>query len=78
MGPSQADSREHQQQAIDIEIKLLEDSILYLRYRRNALSPISFLPISVIESIFSYSRVPNSTLSTFTPGEKREKRDPLA
>ena len=78
MGPSQADSREHQQQAIDIEIKLLEDSILYLRYRRNALSPISFLPIEVIESIFSYSRVPNSTLSTFTPGEKREKRDPLA
>ena len=77
MGPSQADSREHQQQAIDIEIKLLEDSILQLRYRRNALAPISFLPIEVIESIFSYSqRVHNSTLSTFTPGESREKRDP--
>ena len=77
MGPSQADSREHQQQAIDIEIKLLENSILQLRYRRNALAPISFLPIEVIESIFSYSqRVHNSTLSTFTPGESREKRDP--
>ena len=77
MGPSQADSREHQQQAIDIEIKLLENSILQLRYRRNALAPISFLPIEVIESIFSYSqRVHNSTLSAFTPGESREKRDP--
>ena len=72
-GPKSADSREHQQQAIDIEIKLLEDSILQLRYRRNALAPISFLPIEVIESIFSYSqRVPNSTLSTFMPGEKRD------
>ena len=78
MGPSQADSREHQQQAIDAEIKSLEDSIRRLRYRRNALAHISALPIEVIEGIFSYLRVPTSTLSTFTPGERPEKRGPLA
>ena len=78
MDPSQADSREHQRQAIDAKIKSFEESIQELKYRRNALAPISFLPIEVIESIFSYLRVPTSTLSTFLPGEKSEKRDPLA
>ncbi|KAN0139633.1 hypothetical protein V8E53_002295 [Lactarius tabidus] len=75
MDPSQADSREYQRQAIDAKIKCFEESIPELRYRGNALAPISSLPIEVIEGIFSYLRVP---LSPFTPGEKPEKRDPLA
>jgi hypothetical protein len=75
MDPSQADSREYQRQAIDAKIKCFEESIRELRYRGNALAPISSLPIEVIEGIFSYLRVP---LSPFTPGEKPEKRDPLA
>ena len=78
MDPSQADSREHQRQAIDAKIKSFQESIQELKYRRNTLAPISFLPIEVIESIFSYLRVPTSTLSTFTPGERPEKRDPLS
>ncbi len=57
MNPSQANSREYQQQAIDAEIKSLEESILALR-RRNALVPVSSLPPEVIAVIFSFLRVP--------------------
>ncbi|KAH8994106.1 hypothetical protein EDB86DRAFT_1283301 [Lactarius hatsudake] len=52
--PSQANSREYQQQAIDAEIKSLEGSIRALKFRRNALTPISFLPTEVITTIFSF------------------------
>jgi hypothetical protein len=75
MDPSQADSREYQRQSIDAKIKCLKESIQELRYRRNALAPISFLPIDVVEGIFSYLRVP---LSPFTRGERPKIQDPLA
>ncbi|KAF8257754.1 hypothetical protein EI94DRAFT_1757048 [Lactarius quietus] len=65
-------SSEYQRQAIDAEIKSLEESIRVLRRRRNALAPISSLPPEVIAAIFSFSR---ATLSDFIPGEKP---DPLA
>ncbi|KAH9030010.1 hypothetical protein EDB84DRAFT_220671 [Lactarius hengduanensis] len=54
MDPSQANSREYQQQAIDAEIKLLEASIRALKLRRNALTPISSLPTEVITTVFSF------------------------
>ncbi|KAF8257753.1 hypothetical protein EI94DRAFT_1757046 [Lactarius quietus] len=72
MNLSQANSREHQQQVIDAEIKSLEESIRVLRRRRNALAPISSLPPEVIAAIFSFSR---ASSSDFIPGEKP---DPLA
>lgn len=55
MKPSQEDSRERSQRAIDAEIKALEIStgIRALRLRRNALSPISTLPPEVLTAIFS-------------------------
>ncbi|KAN0135848.1 hypothetical protein V8E53_006300, partial [Lactarius tabidus] len=55
MNPSQENSRERLQQAIDAEIKALEEStgIRALRHRRNALSPISTLPPEVFSAIFS-------------------------
>jgi hypothetical protein len=54
MNPSQENSRERLQQAIDAEIKALEVStgIRALRLRRNALSPISTLPPEVFAAIF--------------------------
>ncbi|KAH9047734.1 hypothetical protein EDB84DRAFT_1460873 [Lactarius hengduanensis] len=52
--PTQANSREYQQQAIDAEIKSLEGSIRALKLRRNALTPISSLPTEVIAAIFSF------------------------
>ena len=58
MNPSQADSRECLQQAIDLEIKSLEESIRTLKLRRNALSPISSLPPEVFAAIFSFLCVP--------------------
>ena len=69
MDPSQAISREYQLQAIDDEIKSLEESIQTLRYRRNTLVPISSLPTEVITAIFSFLH-----LSAFTS----KKLDPLA
>ncbi|KAH8993961.1 hypothetical protein EDB92DRAFT_1851946 [Lactarius akahatsu] len=58
MDTSQASSREYQQQAIDAEVKSLEESIRALRRRRNTLAPISALPTEVITVIFSFLRVP--------------------
>ena len=58
MDSSQANSREHQLQAIDAEIKSLEESIRVLRRRRNALAPISSLPTEVIITIFTLLRGP--------------------
>jgi hypothetical protein len=56
MDSSKENSREYQRQAIDAEIKSLEGSLRALKYRRNALAPISSLPIEVIADIFSILR----------------------
>ena len=64
MSPSQGNPREpfserlQLQQAIDAEIKSLEESIRELRLRRNALSPISSLPPEVFAAIFSFLCLP--------------------
>ena len=76
MDPIEDSSWEYQQQAIDAEIKSLEESILALKYRRNALSPISSLPTEVTILIFSFLRA-TSESSVFIPGTKPEL-DPLA
>ena len=75
MDPSRADRFEYERerQAIDVKIKSLEESIRALRYRRNEIAPISFLPIEVIQSIFSCLRLPPGTSSLLTG----EKPDPL-
>ncbi|KAF8267392.1 hypothetical protein EI94DRAFT_1730674 [Lactarius quietus] len=65
--PHQAySSRECERQAIDAEIKSLEESIRALKRRRNALSPILFLPTEIITIVFSYFRLPAgvSTISS--------------
>jgi hypothetical protein len=74
MDSSQPNSREYQQQAIDAEIKSLEESIQELKYRRNALAPVSSLPTEVIDAIFLIARVTVSA-SSATPGKRP---DPLA
>jgi hypothetical protein len=53
MNPPQANPRERLQQAIDAEIRSLEESIRALKLRRNALAPISSLPPEVFIAIFS-------------------------
>ena len=58
MDPSHSNSRECHLQAIDAEIKSLEESIRALRRRRNALAPISSLPTEVIITIFTLLRGP--------------------
>ena len=58
MNPTQANSWEHLQQAIDAEIKSLEESIRALKRRRNALSPISSLPPEVFAVILSFACLP--------------------
>jgi hypothetical protein len=68
---SQENSREHQRQAIDAEIKSLEDSIQALKHRRNALAPVSSLPPEIIAAIFSF--LPHM-LSAISP---HKKPDPL-
>jgi hypothetical protein len=64
-------SREHQLQTIDAQIKFLEDSIRALRHQRNALAPVSSLPTEIITIIFSF--LPHM-LSAISP---HKKRDPL-
>ena len=56
MDSRKVNSREYQRQAIDAEIKSLEESIRTLRHRRNAIAPISSLPTEVIALILSISR----------------------
>ncbi|KAH9009852.1 hypothetical protein EDB83DRAFT_2531056 [Lactarius deliciosus] len=65
---------DHQRQAIDAEIKSLEASLQALRYRRNALAPISSLPTEVITTIFTYLHIP-VTLSAFTLDEQTERSE---
>ncbi|KAH9170608.1 hypothetical protein EDB89DRAFT_1276058 [Lactarius sanguifluus] len=60
MNPSQENSRENQRQAIDVEIRLLQESLRALRLRRNALAPISSLPPELFAAIFSFLRLPPS------------------
>ncbi|KAH9041368.1 hypothetical protein EDB85DRAFT_2108767 [Lactarius pseudohatsudake] len=55
----------HLRQAIDAEIKSLEESIRELKHRRNALAPISSLPTEAITTIFSFLHIP-VTSSAFT------------
>ena len=76
MDPSQPNSREYQRQVIDAEIESLEveESIRELKYRRNALAPVSSLPTEIIGAIFLFARVTVSA-SSATPGKKT---DPLA
>ena len=61
MDLSKANPREHLRHAIDTEIKSLEGSIRALKHRRNALAPVSSLPVEVFEAIFSVLRVPDSS-----------------
>ena len=56
--PSQTNSRKHLQQVIDAEIKSLQESLLALSLRRNALSPISSLPPEIFEAIFTFLCLP--------------------
>ncbi|KAH9070750.1 hypothetical protein EDB83DRAFT_361943 [Lactarius deliciosus] len=60
MNPSQEISREYQRQAIDAEIRSLEESLRALRRRRNALAPISSLHPELFAAIFSILRLPLS------------------
>ncbi|KAI9444551.1 hypothetical protein H4582DRAFT_2070281 [Lactarius indigo] len=48
-------------QAIDAEIKSLEESIRVLRHRRNALAPVSSLPTEVTTAIFSFLCLPGTS-----------------
>jgi hypothetical protein len=77
MNPSPAKSREYQWQAIDAEVKALEESIRTLKLRRNALVPVSSLPPEVITAIFSFLRL-RVTPSALSLGEKPDQPDPLA
>jgi hypothetical protein len=61
MNPSQVTSRERLQQAIDAEIKSLEESARALKRRRNALSPISSLPPELFATIFSLLCLPGTS-----------------
>ena len=56
-----ASSREHFQQAIDLEIKSLEESIQVLKSRRNAYSAVSSLPPEVFAAIFSTLCLPGTS-----------------
>ena len=71
MNSRKANSREYQRQAIDAEIKSLEESIRALKRRRNAVAPISSLPTEIIATIFS-------TLRLFTAPIVNGKSDYLA
>jgi hypothetical protein len=61
MNPSQENSRECLQQAIDADIQILEESIRALKLRRNALSPISSLPPEMFAAIFSILCLPGTS-----------------
>ena len=61
MNPSQANSRKCLQQSIDTEIKSLEESLQALKYRRNALSPVSSLHPELFAAIFSILCLPGTS-----------------
>jgi hypothetical protein len=62
-----SNSWEGLQQAIDAEIKSLEESVRSLKLRRNALSPISSLPPDVFIVIFSLLCLPDTSSLYGTP-----------
>jgi hypothetical protein len=70
MNPSQTFSRKYLQQAIDAEINSLKESIRALKYRRNALSPVSSLPPEVFAAIFSFLYLPGNDV----PGGRLDPR----
>ena len=61
MDPTREISPEEQRRLIDAKIKLLEQSILELKCRRNALAPVSSLPTEIFTIIFSYLGLPSSS-----------------
>ena len=74
-----SNSREYQLQAIDAEIKSLEESIRALRRRRNTLTLISSLPTEVIITIFTLLRgsVASSDASSSLTTLYKERSDNL-
>ena len=74
MDPTKANFREYQLQAIDVEIKTLEESIRALKSRRNALAPVSSLPTEVLNTIFTLLHGP---IASSPPTHLREKPDCL-
>ena len=58
MNPTHQNSWKHLQQAIDAEIKTLEEFIRALKSRRNTHSPVSSLPPEVFTAIFSFLCLP--------------------
>lgn len=75
--PSQSNSREYQRQAIDTDIKSLEESIRTLRLCRNVLVPISSLPPEVFVIIFSFLHA-RVISEAFVPCKKIDQLDSLA
>jgi hypothetical protein len=69
MNPTHQNSRKHLQQAIDAEIKSLEESIRALKSRRNTLSPVSSLPPEVFAAIFSLLCLPGIPSLGGKPGK---------
>jgi hypothetical protein len=69
MNPSQANSRERLRRSIDAEIKSLEESIKVLKYRRNALSPISSLHPELFAAIFSIVCLPGKSSQDGKPND---------
>ena len=64
MDPTREISPEEQRRLIDAKIKLLEQSILELKCRRNTLAPVSSLPTEIITTIFSYLRLATTSSSS--------------
>ena len=69
LNPSQENSREHQLQVIDGEIRSFEESIRALKRHRNALAPISSLPPEVFATIFSFVRLPECCILAEEPDQ---------
>ena len=65
--------RESLQEAIDVEIKSLEESLRALKLRRNALQPISSLPSEIFAAIFSASCLPRIPSSGGKPARTRTR-----
>jgi hypothetical protein len=74
MVPAEANFRKYQLQAVDDEIKSLEESIRVLRSRRNALVPVSSLPTEVLSAIFTLLHGP---VASSPPTLLEEKPDHL-
>lgn len=62
MNPTQANSQERLQQAIEAKIKSFEEAVRALRLRCNALSPVHLYPFEVFPGIFTFLCVPASSL----------------